>query len=132
MVLPFVVLITAFIIVFHWKKYSNVIKFTNEKITLKRKSISWNDVYITLYCPGPTFLRKNYDVYIYFDDHYLTEKEVHSFAIKKKGFFIILNGERTQYILSHYLKNVRVLNNYALVDRDGVMSMIMSHNVTFS
>ena len=132
LMLPFAIIMLTFAIVFHWKKYSNVIKFTNEKITLKRKSISWNDVYITLYCPGPTFLRKNYDVYIYFDDHYLTEKEVHSFAIKKKGFFIILNGERTQYILSHYPKSVRVLNNYALVDRDGVMSMIMSHNVTFS
>lgn len=89
-------------------------------------------MYITLYCQGPTFLRRNYDVYIYFDDHYLTEKEVHSFAIKKKGFYIILNGERTQYVLSHYSKSVRVLNNYALVDRDVVMSMISKHNMTIS
>lgn len=58
MVLPFAILMSAFVIVFHWKKYSNVIKFTNEKITLKSKNISWNDVYITLYCSGPTFLRK--------------------------------------------------------------------------
>lgn len=62
----------------------------------------------------------------------MTDKEVHSFAIKRKGFYMILNYDRTQYVLSRYGKAVRVLNNLALIDRDGVMSMITMHNVKFS
>ena len=79
-----------------------------------------------------TFLRKNYDIYFFFDDHYLTEKEVRSRTIRRKGFYIILNYERTYYILSRYAKKIELLNNYALVDRDGVMSMITMHKERFS
>lgn len=132
MVLPFAVLMSAFVVVFHWKKYSNVLTFTNDKVLLKKKSISWDDVYITAYCTGPTFIRKNYDIYIYFDDHYLTSKEVRSAKIKRKGLYLILDYERASYILFRYAKKVEVLNNYALVDREGVMCMIMMHNTKFS
>lgn len=132
MVLPFAVLMSVFVIVFHLKKYSNVLNFSNSTIRLKKSCISWNDVYITAYCSGMTFLRKNYDIYFFFDDHYLTEKEVRSMSIRRKGFYIILNYERTDYVLSRYAKKIELLNDYALVDRDGVMSMITMHNTRFS
>ena len=45
MVLPFAILMSAFVIVFHWKKYSNVLTFSNSTISLKKKCISWNDVF---------------------------------------------------------------------------------------
>lgn len=132
MVLPFAILMSVFVIVFHWKKYCNVLTFSDSTISLKKRCVSWSDVYITAYCSGMTFLRKNYDIYIFFDDHYLTEKEVHSMSIRRKGFYIILNYERADYILSRYAKKIELLNNYALVDRDGVMSMIVMHNEAFS
>lgn len=114
-------------LVLYLKKYSNVLVFSNEKITLKKQSILWSDVYITAYCSGPDFMRNSYDIYIYFDNHYLTEKEIRSYAVKKKGFFIILNYERAEYILFQYPKKLEVLNN-SPIDRDGIMSMIAMHN----
>lgn len=114
---------------FYWQKYSNILVFTDEKITLKKLSISWDDVYITSYCPGPS-QRNNYDIYIYFADHYLTIQEVCSRAVKRKGFYIILNYERTKYILSKYSKKVAALN-FARVDRAGIMAMINAHNAVF-
>lgn len=111
-------------------KYSNVLEFTNEKITLKKQSISWNDVYVTLYCPNPNV--RGYNVYnIYFADHFLTLNETRSWEVKKKGFYIVTNYKRTEYILSHYTKAVKILN-FNLVDKTGIMSLIYAHNAKYA
>lgn len=129
-VLLVAVALIVILVLFYLNKYSNVLVFTDENITLRKQCISWRDVYITAYCHSPN-MRNNYDIYFYFSDHYLTIQEVCSWKVKKKGFYIIVNYKRAQYILSKDFRGVKVLNN-ARIDRDGVMSMIFAHNAVIS
>ncbi|MBQ8288381.1 MAG: hypothetical protein IJX76_06375 [Clostridia bacterium] len=66
------------------KKYWNFIDVAEDHVSHNGKQYSWENVYITIKCHQPTFARNAFEYYVCFDDHYLTEEECDSKAMKKE------------------------------------------------
>lgn len=112
------------------KKCANYIYFGQDGIFCKKKKYEWTNIYVTMYCPGPSLLKKTYENVVYFADHYLSVEEISSREIQRQGFYIELNQERLTILLSHYSKRVQVLN-YSKVDKH-TTTMVENHNKQIS
>lgn len=91
-------------------KHLNYIYFSSEEIRHKKEKFQWENVFITMKHSKPKFSRNSFDYYIYFSNHYLTEEEIKSKEIKKKGLYLVLTKKRAEYILPHYQKEVKILS----------------------
>ena len=74
------------------------------------KPLTWDAAYLTVHC-HKTFRRAHSICLVVFHDHYLSEKEVFSWRVRKQGLCIRLNYESTQFILSKCKNKIETLND---------------------
>ena len=108
----------------HW----NFIEVSGEGVCHKRERYRWEDVRITVTCRKPTFSRNAFEYYAFFDDHFLSDEETASKAIKRKGFFLILNKKRLDLLLSNYPSKIRLLNENHDRGNAYITNQIQMHN----
>lgn len=107
-------------------KHLNFIYMSDEGVKHKNQFIAWEDLYITMKHSRPIWVRNSYDYYFYFDTKYLTENELISKGIKDKGFYIIVNKKRANFILELYNKEVKIINEGPAAKK--IFNIIMDHN----
>ena len=113
------------------KKYWNFIDVTEDYVSHNRDRYSWEDVYLTVRCKPPTFERNSYEYYVFFDDHYLTEKECNSKAVKRRGFYLILTMKRAALLFELYPKKIILLNESPYHRSQKLTDFIKQHNSHF-
>ena len=92
--LMFCITLIYYLILKHW----NFIEVSKEGISHRQDRYNWGNVFITVKCSSPIFSRKSFDYYAFFDDHFLTDEEIASKVIKRKGFYMILTEKRIKNI----------------------------------
>ena len=112
-------------------KCSNFIVIDNEGLEHKGKKYAWEKTFITMYCPGPNLLRNTWDYFVFFENRYLTEDEIMSKEIRKKGAYMALNQNRATILLSLYDKPVKITNR-ARIDKQKILLMVQEHNSKYS
>ena len=112
-------------------KYCNFIEVSNGFICHKEDSYTWENVFITVQSTKPNFLRNSFDYYVFFDDHYLTQEEANSKFIKRKGFYLMLTRKRTNWLLSYYQKNLKILDESTYGRNKDIITRIKLHNLKF-
>lgn len=110
------------------KKHWNIVTVSTDRISHGKFDYCWDEVFITLKQAKPTFARNSLDLYVFFDDHYLSPEETESKAIKRKGFYLVLTYERAKFLLPFYQKRIRVLNQSVYQRNEKIMALIESHN----
>lgn len=113
------------------KKHWNFIDVSENHVSHNGKQYSWETVYITIKCHEPTFARNAFEYYVYFDDHYLTEEECDSKAVKKRGFYMILTMKRAAFLFQLYEKRINVLNESPYHRSKKITEFIRQHNSHF-
>ena len=108
----------------HW----NFIEISRDGVRHRKESYIWENVFITVKCCNPKFARNNFDYYAYFDDHFLTDTEIDSKSVKKKGFYIILTSKRVDLLLPNYQKEVNILNESTFRENAKITNKIKLHN----
>lgn len=111
-------------------KHANFIYISDSEIIHKKERIAWENVYLTVAYSKPNFARNSYDCYIYFDDHYLTKEEIDSFETKKRGFYMIINEKRIDYITQFYQKCISVTETCPYKKYKIMDEIIEQHNNT--
>ena len=122
----FALLGCAYTVYAYLKKCANYIYLSAKGLYFKEKKYDWANVYVTMNCPGPSLLKNTYENVVYFDDHYLSNEEVSSRAVRRKGLYMELNEERAFYLLSFYNKRVQIIN-HSQIDKV-TTSMVVKHN----
>lgn len=89
------------------QKWVNYLYLDDSKIRHKNVEYIWENVCITLSCEAHG---KQILPYLYFDNHYLTEEEIKSKDTKRKGFYILVDPKRINYIFQFYKKKIKFLN----------------------
>lgn len=107
-------------------KHLNFIYISEEGVKHKNEIIAWEDLHITMKHSTPISARNSYDYYFYFDTKYLTESELISKGIKDKGFYIIVNKKRANFILELYNKEVKIIKEGPAAKK--IFNIIMDHN----
>ena len=102
--------IVPVIVSMHYNNAADCVVFTENKIKGKRKTLTWDTACLTVHCHKFSGSRTVF-AWLYFDDHYLTEREVRSLRIRRQGLCIRLNYERTQFILSKCKNKIETLND---------------------
>ena len=107
---------------------SKYIYVGNDGIYFKEKKYEWTNLYITMYAPGPSLLRNNWQYNAYFGDHYLTEEEINTRETKKEGFYLELGVKRVKTLLTFYNKRVQILNHSIAINGKSVLKSVEKHN----
>lgn len=116
------------IVLMHFHNCGNTVTFVDEKIIGKRKTLTWDTAFLTIHCHKFLGSRATF-VWLYFDDHYLTEKEVRSFRVARQGLCLRLNSEEAYFIRSHCKHNVKVLNyGYGLTEGSDALYILYSYD----
>lgn len=116
------------IILLHLNNCGNTVTFIGDKIIGRRKTLTWDTAYLTVHCHKFLGSRATF-VWLYFDDHYLTEKEVRSFCVARQGLCLRLNSERAYFVLSHCKHSVKVLNNgYGWIEGLDALNILYSYD----
>ena len=97
------------IVIMYILKADNTVTFVDDKIIGKRKTLTWDTAYLTIHCHKFLGSRATF-VWLYFDDHYLTEKEVRSMRVARQGLYLRLNSEEAYFIYPHLKRSVKILN----------------------
>ncbi|MBR2010570.1 MAG: hypothetical protein IKA06_02315 [Clostridia bacterium] len=121
----------AFVLMFlHFlsNKYWNVVEISEDGVFHGKDMYKWKDVFITVKCKNPSFDRNSYDLYAFFDDHFLSDAEVDSKTVKRKGFYFILTISRTEWLLSNYHNRVKMLNENTYRGNATIINTINKHN----
>ena len=114
-------------------KHYNFIEVSDRGLCHGNDSYSWKDVCITVGYDAPNMCRNYYVYCVFFDDHYLTQKECESRSIKRKGFYLILNRKRMNWLLSSYQKKIKTFDEYprSLHLDKNIIAQIKLHNLKF-
>lgn len=112
----------------HW----NFIEISTDGVFHQKENYTWKDVFITVKCSNPNFARNSFDYYAFFDNHFLTNEEVESKWIKRKGFYIILTSKRIELLLQNYQKEIKVLNVSMYRGNEDITNQIKQHNEKFT
>lgn len=112
-------------------KYLNYITLTDITVSTKKKTFTWDEVYITMshYLIHPSIRAESY--YIFFDDHYLSKEEIYSRRVKKDTFYLMVTPKRLEFILQKYNKKIHLLDRCG-IDRKGLYEKIYDYNQTIS
>lgn len=87
---------------------SNTITFVDDKIKSRRRTLTWDTAYLTVHCHKFLGSRTIF-VWVYFDDHYLTVKEIRSWRVSRQGLYLRLDDiKKAQFILSHCKNKIEV------------------------
>ena len=111
---------------------SNYIYLGNAGICFKEKKYEWTNIYVTMYAPGPSLLRRNYQYNAYFGDRYLSEDEIKMKNTRKNGFYLELNAKRVNILLTFYNKRVQILNHSIAINGKSVLTLVEKHNEKIS
>lgn len=114
------------IILMHFHNCGNTVTFIDDKIQSKRKTLTWDTAYLTVHSHGFWGSRAVF-VWIYFDDYYLTEKEIRSWRVSRQGLCIRLDSTRAYFILSCCQNKIKFLNDCASEDSNAFY-LLYSHN----
>lgn len=127
----FFLTLICFVILLNYlsRKHWNFIEASEEGVSHHRESYNWEDVCITVKCHNGG---KTADYYAFFDDHFLTDKEVDSKLIKRKGFYMILTSKRVTLLLSNYQKEIKFLNESPYRAHKNITTQIKLHNARFA
>ena len=108
-------------------KYMNYITLTNTTVSTKKKTLAWDEVYITMsyYFIHPGVRRD--DDYLFFDDHYLSKEEIYSRRVKKEAFYLMVTPKRLEVILEKYNKKIQLLDCCG-TDRKGLYYRVLEYN----
>ena len=121
-------LILLFITIYFIKNgYLSYLEIDNLKISDKKNSLDWKNVYISVTTAFSSVHGRGPIVIMYIDDHYLSEDEIRS---KKYKMFMIVTPmmpQRQECILSKYNKKVKILSNY----QDELFEVFLKHNKQF-
>lgn len=114
-------------------KHCNFIEVTESGLCHGKDSYSWEDICITIGYSEPNLCRSFFAYCVFFDDHYLTEEECTSNSIKRKGFYLILNRKRINWLLSTYQKRIKIFDKYpsSLHLDKNIIPQIKLHNLKF-
>lgn len=112
-------------------KYCNFIEISDKIVCHGSDSYSWENVFITIGFSKPNFLRKSFDYYAFFDDHYLAKEEINSQSLKRKGFYLILNSKRTKLLLSYSQKAIKIFEEAQYYRNKNIITQIKTHNLKF-
>lgn len=110
-------------------KHINYINITDQAVKHGNICYTWDNVCLTVQLGHPNFFRKSYDYYVYFSDHYMTEKEIKSKETKKQGFYIVLNEKRVEMLLSLYKKRIAICDQGFLKGHQKINEIIKHHNI---
>ena len=81
----------------HYNNAADCVVFTENKIKGKRKTLTWDTACLTVHCHKFLGSRTVF-AWLYFDDHYLTEREVRSLRIRRGyAFDLIMNGRNLSF-----------------------------------
>lgn len=116
------------IISMHYNNAADCVVFTDDKIKGKCRTLTWDSVCLTVHCHKFSGSRTVF-AWLYFDDHYLTEKEVRSWRVRRQGLCIRLNYERTQFILSKCKNKIETLNDRFSHYSDLICSVYMFNDI---
>lgn len=96
------------IVVMHFHNAGNSVTFVDGKIQSRRRTLTWDSAYLTVHCHKMLDSRTVF-VWLYFDDHYLTAKEIRSWRVSRQGLVLRLDSiEKAQFILSHCKYKIEV------------------------
>lgn len=112
----------------HW----NFIALSKNGIRHRKEEYIWEDVFITVKCCNPHFARKSFDYFAFFDNHFLTDEEIGSKLIQRKGFYMILTSQRIDLLLSNYQKEIKFLNTSMYRRNKDITTKIKLHNAKFA
>lgn len=96
-------------VIMHIFKAGNTVTFVDDKIMGRRKTLTWDTAYLTIHCHKFLGSRTTF-VWLYFDDHYLTEKEVRSMRVARQGLYLRLNIDEANFIYPHLKRSVKILD----------------------
>ena len=112
----------------HLHNAGNTVTFVDDKIIGKRKTLTWDTAYLTIHCHKFWGSRATF-VWLYFDDHYLTEKEVCSMRVARQGLCLRLNIEEANFIYPHLKHSVKILNHcLGFVEGSDAMFILNSYD----
>lgn len=116
------------IVIMHYNNAGDSVIFVDDKIESKRKTLTWDAAYLTVHCHKLLGGRTVF-AWLYFDDHYLSEKEVFSWRVREQGLCIRLNYERTQFILSKCKNKIETLNDNFFHYSDSIFAIYMRNDI---
>lgn len=114
------------IILMHYNNCADSILFFDDKIKGKRKTLTWDTACLTVHCHRFLASRTVF-AWLYFDDHYLSKKEIFSWRIRRQGLCIRLNYKIAQFVLARCNSKIEVLNEQLCNYSDLIFSIYM-HN----
>ncbi len=106
----------------------NFVCFSKEGVSHRKTTYTWSEACITIKYQKSLYRKLSYDYYIYFSDHYLSEKECQSKKLRKEGFYLILTAKRLDLLLSLYPKKVRIINELPGRHSKNILDRIKWHN----
>jgi hypothetical protein len=116
---------------FYSDKYWNHIYVSDKEVQHKTTVYKWEDVYMTLTYLPPNFGRSFYSCAVFFDDHYLSEQEIRSRRVRKKGQYLILDKGRTEFLLQFYDKPVMLFGQAPSRPLEKIEEIVRFHNGKF-
>lgn len=122
-IIGIIIILIAIIYLFK-NRYLEFIKINNHGVQKKDKFIQWEKVKITLYYPIGHHVR---GYLIIFGDRYFSRNEINDEL--KKGFYIFARKNRITYILQHYNKHIKLLNE--IKNGNSINMIVNKHNDKF-
>ena len=107
-------------------KHANFIYISPDGLRHKNTMITSDNLYITMAQGGPVRHGRGLALVFYFDTKYLTETEIKTSAIKRKGFYMVVNRRRAEVIFELYKKEVRIIP-ISVIDKK-TFNLVISHN----
>ena len=118
-------LVIYLVVVIFFKNYLTIVTITPEYIRVKNKEYKWDEIYITV---RSRFYNRGQMYYAYFCDKYLTIEETNKSQHRKNGTYMLLYTKRTQLLLQHYTKTVKVLSEPLGFVEKAIWDVIQEHN----
>ena len=129
--LMFSLVFFVFLLKIFAQKYCNFIEVSDQCVRHGKDTYTWEEVCITVDYSKPNSVKRGYVYYAFFDNHFLTAEEVHSKAIKRKGFYLMLTRKRLERLFSSYMKELKVLGEAPECYNRHIIETIKSYNLNF-
>lgn len=120
----FLFVFVPLIVLMYYHNCDSYVRFVDDKIYNNRKTLTWDNACLTAHCHG-LFGSRAVFIWIYFDDHYLTEREICSFRKRRQCLCLRMNDKRLQFILAHCKNKIKVLNDNATEGIDILLTIYM-------
>lgn len=122
------------IVLMHFHNAANTVTFDDDKIQSRRRTLTWDTAYLTVHCHS-MLSSKVVFIWVYFDDHYLTQQEVRSWRVSRQGLLLRLDDKnKIEFVLSHCKNKIEMCGGRRCWDSGNleVLSKINAHNARVS